>query len=250
MATVGDSFWRRALGQSPPCTRGMTDGQAHGLPETLPPQPDPALGTPTPTPWPWPRLSRPPGPGPDSRPRYDGSLRSMKTKIFPHEFMHNFGTGHAFAAGMTYGDNYDVTGGGVAPDGDVSLASKHRFRWVEDAEVRARSSALARPQTGSHVAPCAMPPHLPLCKRGCADTSVTCCPSAHRFATLAPTVVCAGGAGDARHAPPRHDEAVRCTLHMLRDTMLTWHRDMLMCTQSAPLVGVTVHTVCSRAATM
>ena len=66
---------------------------------------------------------------------YDGSLKSMKTKIFPHEFMHNFGTGHAFAGGQTYGDNYDITGGAVAPNGDVSLASKHRFKWVDDAQV-------------------------------------------------------------------------------------------------------------------
>ena len=36
---------------------------------------------------------------------------------------------------IRYGDNYDITGGAVAPNGDVSLASKHRFKWVEDAQV-------------------------------------------------------------------------------------------------------------------
>lgn len=30
---------------------------------------------------------------------YDGSIAGFTGKIFPHEFLHNFGTGHAFLDG-------------------------------------------------------------------------------------------------------------------------------------------------------
>ena len=67
---------------------------------------------------------------------YDsGSKESFKSKIFPHEFTHNFGVGHAWQGGSTYGDNYDMLGGGSGPDAHVSAAVKHRFNWITDNEV-------------------------------------------------------------------------------------------------------------------
>ena len=66
---------------------------------------------------------------------YDGSLSSFTGKIFPHEFLHNFGTGHANFKGSTYGDPYDITGGGFGDEAHVSAAVKHRWGWINDAHV-------------------------------------------------------------------------------------------------------------------
>ena len=69
-----------------------------------------------------------------------GDLPFFKSKIVPHEFMHNFGVGHAWAKGQTYGDNYDILGGGTLNsdyrEAHVSLPTKHRFGWVTDREVK------------------------------------------------------------------------------------------------------------------
>lgn len=66
---------------------------------------------------------------------YDGSLDSFRDKIFPHEFTHNFGTGHAWQGGAEYGDNYDMTGGGHGNSAHVSAAAKHRFKWITDEQI-------------------------------------------------------------------------------------------------------------------
>ena len=49
--------------------------------------------------------------------------------------MHNYGTGHAWCAGATYGDNYDITGGGSGATAHLGLAAKHRFKWVTDDQL-------------------------------------------------------------------------------------------------------------------
>lgn len=66
---------------------------------------------------------------------YDGSLSGFADKIFPHEFLHNFGTGHAFLNGQTYGDPFDITGGGYGEVAHVSAAVKHRFGWIEPSQA-------------------------------------------------------------------------------------------------------------------
>ena len=62
---------------------------------------------------------------------YDGSLSTFTDKIFPHEFLHNFGTGHAWFTGAEYGDPYDITGAGSGSIAHVSAATKHRFSWID-----------------------------------------------------------------------------------------------------------------------
>jgi hypothetical protein len=72
--------------------------------------------------------------------KYDGSVSTFQKKIVPHEFMHNFGVGHAWAKGQTYGDDFDVLGGAALSladprSGHINAGIKHRFGWLTDAEV-------------------------------------------------------------------------------------------------------------------
>ena len=62
----------------------------------------------------------------------NGDRDTFASKIFPHEFTHNFGCGHAWQGPMEYGDNYDMVGGGI---GHVSVAAKYRFKWINRNEV-------------------------------------------------------------------------------------------------------------------
>ena len=66
---------------------------------------------------------------------FDGSTSSFANKIFPHEFAHNFGVGHAFEGAATYGDEYDMIGGGSGQTAHLSAGVKHRFLWITDDEV-------------------------------------------------------------------------------------------------------------------
>ena len=68
--------------------------------------------------------------------QYDGSISSFKRKIYPHEFKHNYGVGHAFEGPSTYGDKYDMIGGGSGASAHVSAGVKHRFKWIVDSQVK------------------------------------------------------------------------------------------------------------------
>ena len=75
-----------------------------------------------------------------------GHYNSFQNKILPHEFMHNFGCGHAWHKAQTYGDSYDILGGGAMdPDNlrvaHISAGTKHRFGWIPDEHVTSLTKA-------------------------------------------------------------------------------------------------------------
>ena len=65
----------------------------------------------------------------------------MKRKVLPHEFLHNFGSRHAWHNRAQYGDKYDILGGATMNIHDfriahVSAGIKHRYGWIPDEKVK------------------------------------------------------------------------------------------------------------------
>ena len=64
--------------------------------------------------------------------------------------MHNFGVGHAWYHGQTYGDPYDVVGGGGS-EHDVAAATKHRWGWITSSESLELSPSSLAPGTSRTI---------------------------------------------------------------------------------------------------
>ena len=71
---------------------------------------------------------------------------NIDNNVFVHEFGHNYGVGHSgfwlttdgsvtgTGGNVEYGDDYDIMGGGRAPEGHFNMQAKARLNWLTSAE--------------------------------------------------------------------------------------------------------------------